>query len=131
LATKHYCRLHRMRATKIAVWILGCLGLALLLAGTAVLTQPNGPGTESALVVLPALLLGLRGPWVGGHDLPPYLTTAGVIAVYVVPGALLVVLAFYLDYGARERVSTAVGAIDTQIRRASALAATSIAICFA
>jgi hypothetical protein len=45
-----------------------------------------------ALQLIPALMLPLRRPLIGGGDFPPSLSGTGIATVYFVPGAVLVAL---------------------------------------
>lgn len=76
-------------AKGLAVQGLGVLGILFLLGGVVAGLQSS----DATLRVLPALLLPLPTSLSAGSDLPPHLTTAGIAAVYFVPGALLLLLA--------------------------------------
>jgi hypothetical protein len=49
-------------------------------------------GDLLALRLFPALFLHLRRPLIGGGDFPPDLSGIGIVAVYIVPGAVLLAL---------------------------------------
>ena len=70
------------------------VGLVLLGLGVAASLQAPEGGDLLGLRLFPALLLPLKRPFIGGGDFPPSLSGTGIVAVYVIPGALLVALAF-------------------------------------
>jgi hypothetical protein len=68
---------------------LGLLGVLFLAGGVVASLQ----SADATLRMLPALFLPLPTSLAAGPDLPPHLTTSGIVVVYFVPGALLLVIA--------------------------------------
>jgi len=63
-------------------------GTALVLLGIAALLQDPESGDILGLRLFPAMALQLPRPFIGGGDFPASLSALGVVAVYLVPGAL-------------------------------------------
>ncbi len=71
-------------------------GTALLMLGLAASLQDPERGDPLGLRLFPALLFRLPRPFIGGGDFPPSLSGTGIVAVYLLPGVLLLGLAFVL-----------------------------------
>jgi hypothetical protein len=68
-----------------ALIIIGAL--LLVLGGAATFQSADG-----SLRFFPAAFLPLNRPFIAGPDLPAYLTSSGIALVYLVPGAILIIL---------------------------------------
>lgn len=68
------------------------LGTLFLLLGCGALIEPVFRREGSLLRLVPVLLFNLPRPLRGGGDFPGYLTTLGVVVVYWIPAALLLVI---------------------------------------
>jgi hypothetical protein len=68
--------------------VTSLVGLLLLVLGLIAM----GQNADATLRVLPAMLLPITRPLSAGPDIPGHLTTSGILAVYIVPGIILLVL---------------------------------------
>ena len=66
--------------------------ILLVLGGVAA-----GQSADSSLRFFPALILPWNKQLVAGPDLPPHLTTLGIVVVYFLPGALLLALGVFIS----------------------------------
>ena len=85
-----------MRLARNTAFIIGSV---LLVLGLAASLQDPERGDPLGLRLFPALLFHLNRPFVGGGDFPASLSGAGIVAVYLVPGVLLVGLALIFRDG--------------------------------
>lgn len=67
-------------------------GAALLGLGTIAAIGVGTGGDPLALRLIPALFLRLPRPLIGGGDFPPSLSGAGIVVVYLIPGAALLII---------------------------------------
>lgn len=84
-----------MRLARNTAFILGSV---LLVLGMAASLQDPERGDSLGLRLFPALLFHLNRPFIGGGDFPASLSGAGIVAVYLIPGVLLVGLALILRH---------------------------------
>jgi hypothetical protein len=71
------------------------IGALLFVLGFVAMSQT----TDGALRFFPAALLPLNRPFIAGPDLPAHLTNSGIAVVYLLPGAVLLVIGGLLLYG--------------------------------
>src|SRR5262245_30315032 len=85
---------------RLARNIVLTIGTALLVLGAAASLQDPERGDALGLRLLPAVFFRLHRPFIGGGDYPASLSGAGIVAVYLLPGVLLLCLALVLQRGA-------------------------------
>ena len=83
---------------RLAPKIAFATGTTLLMLGVAASLQ-DPERDPLGLRLLPAMFLPLPRPLIGGGDFPGALSGAGIVAVYLLPGVLLLGVGFALRRG--------------------------------